>query len=62
MINAVAAVCEAGREGVGWGRGTPRPPYLMTYKVYHVEQRHGHLTPGLIVTASKSLESTIGNQ
>jgi len=44
------------------GAGTLRPPYLMTCKVYHVEQRHGHLTPGLIVTASKSLESSIGNQ
>lgn len=48
----------------GWDgdRGTLRPPHLMTCKVYHVEQRHGHLTRGFIVTASKSLESTIGNQ
>lgn len=29
----------------------------MTCKVYHIEQRHGHLTPGFIVTASESLES-----
>lgn len=42
--------------------GTWRPLYLMTCKVYHVEQRHGHLTAGSIVTASKSLESDIGNQ
>lgn len=59
-INAVVAFCEADR--VGWERGTACPPYLMTCRVYHVEQRHGHLTSGLVVTASKSLESTIGNQ
>lgn len=39
MINAVAAICEAGD--------------IVSSQVYHVEQRHGHLSAGLDVTTSR---------
>lgn len=58
-MNVVAD--RVGRD-VLWGGGASCPLHLMTREVYHAEQRHGHLTPGLIVTASKSLESSIGNR